>query len=928
MAINFPSNREEIGLGSGPLQPGDIWINNKVQYMWIVSPDGTGAWSARGVNINPLNYINKNETFSGEVGGTFNSGLDVSDALTAQSAINAVFADKVSKELTLNFTNAEGQTSTITYDGSSAQTITFADTDIANQQIDVTEGHGININSQNVISVSNDVALAGYAGARDANTSSRYIIEYDPASGNKSYLRSSLADVALDANSLGGIPASQFVTKDFAVGLNSNIASDINLQSVLNAQQSLPVKGKYADIFLEGVDGDVNSQLRLFTKSVDDPVFGRTPASFEIRQTTTINDDQKIGGRSLFTSDGQFYLTNPAGPRIQLRSRRNIDAYAYGKFTIALQPPDVTPGVNVRIPWKPDEVKVDDGITHIYAGAFSLYDYYIDRQRQWRLEPFDDITESSVEVKSGPNNLAKLDRLGYLSLCASSDYLPDGPYINFSGESTFPAERQGSIQWVRSDRSLILRSPGGVYVEDNNGRFRIEESSGNGGGGGGGSDYFGSGINNIWDEVTNPNRVSDWTDIINNALDKGGDWYFPALDDKGGYKCSGMLISRLNGTKLIGPDGARALINFDFTCPDSESIQFTDQGRLITVTSNHPCGLWCAGKTRIKNMSFQFPKSQIKNNLEKNASLVLFQKANFSREDGVIKNAYDDMDSSIDNCNFTNCRIDPGADGGDGAACITYYGRNMRVQGCTFSSGSGEGDMRAIALSYAKDANDPSEGQTYATGGHRKNMVLNNTFHMTKSSYCLTLFKGDGVDEANKNRMLVGLLINGNMNDVGGSLLEIRGGAGAKYATISGNSCIRGHERPYIHVKNGARFQNSTITGNVFSSFPAKSNNHRAAGVTVADGATTAMLTITSNTFGANITDGACISLNGTNGAVITNNIFDIEENGQQERAIRVSGGKGIITNNLHRGWEGVKDKVFVEQNGGKWDISNNKGID
>ena len=47
MSANFPQNREEAGLGSGPLQVGDEWQYKTVEYTWQLSPNGTGFWTSK-----------------------------------------------------------------------------------------------------------------------------------------------------------------------------------------------------------------------------------------------------------------------------------------------------------------------------------------------------------------------------------------------------------------------------------------------------------------------------------------------------------------------------------------------------------------------------------------------------------------------------------------------------------------------------------------------------------------------------------------------------------------------------------------------------------------------------------------------------------------------------------------------------------------
>lgn len=85
MAVNFPANREEAGLGYGPLQQGDPFVFNSIEYTWVLSEDGaTGMWSSKGININPDRYISKEELFEnngGAISGAYSgSPFEVSIA--------------------------------------------------------------------------------------------------------------------------------------------------------------------------------------------------------------------------------------------------------------------------------------------------------------------------------------------------------------------------------------------------------------------------------------------------------------------------------------------------------------------------------------------------------------------------------------------------------------------------------------------------------------------------------------------------------------------------------------------------------------------------------------------------------------------------------------------------------------------------------
>jgi len=188
MSVNFPTNRQEAGLSpGGALIQGDIWRYHSIEYTWVVAPDGTGYWSSKGININPDLYIAKSEVFeanggtiSGNYAGTspfavgHATSSDSATALetartiggvsfdgtsninlpgvnspgtqdTSGTAATATSADKVDHSLTLTFVDANSNSTQIVYDGSSAKSLTFTDTDVAQDVITITGGTGIDV---------------------------------------------------------------------------------------------------------------------------------------------------------------------------------------------------------------------------------------------------------------------------------------------------------------------------------------------------------------------------------------------------------------------------------------------------------------------------------------------------------------------------------------------------------------------------------------------------------------------------------------------------------------------------------------------------------------------------------------------------------------------------------------------------------------
>ena len=107
MSANFPTDRPEAGLGSGPLQQGDSWRFGSIEYTWVITPDGTGIWSSKGINVNPDIYIAKADLFDdngGVISGSYNG---VPNKFAVSYAANAGDASTLGSQNSSYYGNAD-----------------------------------------------------------------------------------------------------------------------------------------------------------------------------------------------------------------------------------------------------------------------------------------------------------------------------------------------------------------------------------------------------------------------------------------------------------------------------------------------------------------------------------------------------------------------------------------------------------------------------------------------------------------------------------------------------------------------------------------------------------------------------------------------------------------------------------------------------
>ena len=445
MSVNFPTDRPEAGLGSGPLQQGDSWRFGSIEYTWVITPDGTGIWSSKGINVNPEIYIAKADLFEangGVISGAYNGGANefaVSNAATADEAA------KVGHQLSLTFQPAIGDAKTITYDGSSTQSITFTDTDIAQDVITISGGTGINVNSDNQISITNSVARAN----------NNYVTN---GSGNK--LKSGQAD-----STKGTLTITQGGTQKGTFDGSSN--KTINLDS-------------------GGTGGN---------QTLDSVLTEGNTSSYSIELSTAGKTTEIAPGAAEWSFDNRKIIANAAstygaGIDIHARTIGAESSYAFLDFYL-----DNT--LDVSIHTRPGEGLVLDSnepgsrvkIIDRAGTSNSKREFYLDPpvaaqnlqsvlNTGWEAQQGNGNT-GSIKLYSATAEVALYGNTGVIELTR-----PDGPFIDFKNSR---GEDYDTRIIQENGNNLVLESKtGGVFVNDPvNGRFQLTPATSSGGGGDG-----------------------------------------------------------------------------------------------------------------------------------------------------------------------------------------------------------------------------------------------------------------------------------------------------------------------------------------------------------------------------------------------------------------------------------------------------------
>lgn len=236
----------------------------------------------------------------------------------------------------------------------------------------------------------------------------------------------------------------------------------------------------------------------------------------------------------------------------------------------------------------------------------------------------------------------------------------------------------------------------------------------------------------------------------------------------------------------------------------------------------------------------------------------------------------DNADGNIINCRFSNI-----------ALAIDYTGRGLRLDSCTF-----ENIPNVLKLNYSFDGPPPQS----LTTGDRALRIINNRYHVLS-----------GVFIMNVTGALYGAEIVDNVMDIGGTLLDDRGGINN---SIISNNIVNGSATALL-FRNGTA-TNNTITSNTFSSY---TNNEKAYAIYVMNSYTLFSFNTISNNIFSHITHTGIAFGSPHSFNIVSGNSFSnvIVGSISAIACIRFANGSGLnITGNI------------FNQTGGSYTISGN----
>ena len=384
MSVNFPSNRGDIGLPAGPLQPGDTFRYNSIEYTWVLSGDGsTGLWSAKGINVDPNNYIAKTDTFDGDVSGTYKA-IDVGNALSADEA------KKTQGTLTFNFVDAEGNVTSNTFNGFEDKTFAFADT-VGGTNVFTLEGTApvtttTTVNGTTAIGVNNTVPVVQSTAASTQSTSNHLVRKV----GNQSQqVRVAKADQTSGTLIItqGGTQKGTFNGTSTTINLDSG--GSTNPGNVINV--------------LEQPGNNFSTQLQNAFNAVTDTRFCVyvPPGNYMLTSSVTLND-LETGRQVSFYSDafGSAKITTN-GHTIRFSQPTNVQNLNFNTENTVV-------GLLFKRTWDDHDEDMDSSIHNCDFNCSNQFNEHVAVQYWGRNLKF-----TNNRMKTGKNSRAGLQLLYY-----------------------------------------------------------------------------------------------------------------------------------------------------------------------------------------------------------------------------------------------------------------------------------------------------------------------------------------------------------------------------------------------------------------------------------------------------------------------------------------------------------------------------------
>ena len=827
MAIDFPKDRPEAGLGTGPLQNGDVWRNNSIDYTWVVSSSGRGYWSSRGINVDPDAFIKTTDQFGGVVKGTYdNLELDHSKEIKANALEN---------KLILRFTDPDGNIRTTEYDGTQQETFDFRDTAGGSTVIQVTDGDGIETSPTDTgikVSVKSEVAK---------NDGSNYAVDY---AGNPLKVfeanSANTANNSVNALNLNNLPGSSYATTQY----------------VDNAINSLPAAPEYQvptlnDVVTEGnqvvgsdiILSDNSTETQLEPQGVKVRRLNNTSTAEIVPGTISISGnspeitlDDFVGEGKIFTNNGDLYL----------QSDGKIYGYTTDGFfdltqgggggggTVVAGVSSITSGSsNVTITSSGDggtgnvQISVAGGTG---TGGTPGLDQVLNQD--WQVRDDDPNNPNNAKIRLSrsqgtfDSKVVVRGDVGKIELLRDNSGAGDGPYIDFTrnrfidyqcriqqeGNDFILTSLNGNVKVRDKDNSLFTLTPssdsgdvdlsGLVEEAPNDGRLYGRQSldwevinttpdlqPANADG-----DYVRSKQGNTLSWKALPTLPDDLIDVSS----LGADMHWDSLPGDTDDQKFADFVSRVNNNtadSLFVPGGVDIVLTQQYTF--NNKVAFVGPSAAlgknlpgIVCAHNQEIGIYAPNGIRARNFKFD---GGSKSDSSQSPTVLVFAGGNNSSGN------QDDTDSSFRRCEFGEKA---------GGYALQINGRNANIGDCAFSNlTNGATCVKLEWRGIQPDASDSKDAELETSW--RKNRIYDNQFHTNNGTTAIEI---DGEYE------IRGLIISNNIVDIGAIFLRVL--CGVQGLTFTGNTWYgrRPGEQGVIKFENGA-IRSATISGNTFSGF-------------------------------------------------------------------------------------------------------------